>query len=362
MKKIVCITNSPAPYRTPVFNLIKRFDFTVIYLARRETNRKWINEGLKHKHCYLRENFLSHPDGYNFIYNNPEIWNVLNRENPNIVITTGFNPSHLYAYAWSVFKGKRHVYMTDGTIDSELNLSFIHKIVRKIVFRNTQAFIGASSKTTELFLSYGISRNEIFRSALCANNFHFSRHPHVRYDERPFDLIFSGQLHERKLPFLFAEICQKVKELRGYCKVILIGDGPLRKELLEQLTSLQLDFIYPGFIQQELLPKYYSAAKILLFTTRLDPWGVVANEAMAAGTPVITTPYAGVAGELVIDGVTGAVCEPDADIWATAALRLLEDRDHWESCSANAREAVAPYTYEAAAAGIEAACQYALAR
>ncbi|WP_298539367.1 glycosyltransferase family 4 protein [uncultured Limnobacter sp.] len=317
---------------------------------------------MKHKHYYLKENFHSHSDGYNFIHNNLDIWKVLNKNNPHIVVTTGYNPSHLYAFIWSVLKRKRHVCLTDGTISSESHLSFVHKIIRKIFFFRTHAFIGASNKSIELFLSYGIPRKEIFRSGLCADNSYFSSCTYTKYDERPFDLIFSGQFHERKLPFLFTEICKRVNHARGGCRIILIGDGPLREEILEQLSSLRIEFDYPGFVQQELLPKYYSAAKVLLFTTRLDPWGVVANEAMAAGTPVITTPYAGVAGELVIDGVTGAVCEPDAEIWTSAAMRLLEDRNHWELCSANAREIVASYTYEAAAAGIEAACEYALGR
>lgn len=362
MTRIALITNNPAPYRVPVFNSIIKFDLLVIYLAKREINRNWSTNNLKHNHYYLKENFHSHPDGYNFIHNNPDIWKVLNKEKPHIVITTGYNPSHWYAFIWSAIKGKRHICMTDGTIDSESHLSIIHKIIRRIFFIRTHAFIGASNKSIELYLSYGIPRKKIFCSALCANNFYFSRHSHIKYNERPFDLIFSGQFHERKLPFLFIEICKRVNEARGRCRVILIGDGPLREEMLEQLSLFKVDFVYPGFVQQELLPKYYSAAKVLLFTTRLDPWGVVANEAMAAGTPVITTPYAGVAGELVIDGVTGAVCEPDAEIWTAAAMRLLEDQDHWELCSANAKKVVASYTYDAAAAGIEAACEYALSR
>lgn len=173
--------------------------------------------------------------------------------------------------------------------------------------------------------------------------------------------MFSGQFHERKLPHLFVEVCGRLVRQRGRCRALLIGDGPMRDDVLNRLSKIGVDFTYAGFVQQNDLPKYYGDARVLLFTTRMDPWGVVANEAMAAGTPVVTTPYAGVAGELVIDGMTGAVCEPDPVEWTGKVSRLLDDPNHWQKCSSNARRLVETYNYNAAAEGIDAACRFALA-
>ena len=355
---VVVVTNTPAPYRIPVFDLIKNFKLTVIYSARLESNRRWSIGNLNHEHIFLNENSKALRDGYNFIHNNADIWQHLNRIQPALVITTGFNPTQIYAYVWAILHRSRHICMTDGTIGSEADLSVLHRMARRFFFVGSSSYIAASKSGVDLYRSYGIQEKKIFRSQLCANNDHFINANNQK--DRRYDVIFSGQFHERKLPFLFVDVCKKIALRRGNCRALLIGDGPLRGEVINRLKQTEVDFHYAGFVQQNDLPKYYGDARILLFTTRKDAWGVVANEAMAAGTPVITTPYAGVAGELVIDGVTGAVCEPDPEIWTRAAIRLLDDPRHWSACSLNARKLVEGYNYKVAAEGIEAACRFAL--
>ena len=144
--------------------------------------------------------------------------------------------------------------------------------------------------------------------------------------------------------------------------MLLIGDGTLRDDVLAQLVAAKVDYHYAGFLQQDALPASYASARILLFTTSGDTWGVVANEAMAAGTPVITTPFSGVAHELVQDDKTGFVCDLDVNLWADRALNLLEAPEQWSIMSNNARNLVKEYTYQKAAEGIEAACAYVLTR
>ena len=105
----------------------------------------------------------------------------------------------------------------------------------------------------------------------------------------------------------------------------------------------------------------YRSARIFLFPTRADVWGVVANEACAAGLPVLVTPHAGVAGELVVDGKNGFVRELDIDSWTDCALRLLQ---HPARCAAFGRHSellVEPYHFDAAARGMAEAALAALA-
>ena len=62
-----------------------------------------------------------------------------------------------------------------------------------------------------------------------------------------------------------------------------------------------------GFVQKNALPAYYSLADVLVFPTQSDPWGLVVNEAMACGSPVIATDVAGCAADLLKDGWNGVV-------------------------------------------------------
>jgi glycosyltransferase involved in cell wall biosynthesis len=107
------------------------------------------------------------------------------------------------------------------------------------------------------------------------------------------------------------------------------------------------------------LPVAYRAAELTVVpsipTPRFkEPWGLVCNEAMEQGRPVVATTAVGaVAGGLVRHGETGLVVAPgDPEALAAAINRLLDDRPLRERLGAGAREAVAPYTYEAMADGI----------
>ena len=348
------VTNIPAPYRSRVFSLLPPNDFHVIYCARKEPNRDWSLPVLSHSHEFLKERIQDKGDGFNFRHNNPDVWSALQRQKPDVVVTTGFNPTHLCAFLWAKLHRVRHVCMTDGTIESESSLGWLHRMTRHLVFAGSAAFVAASQKGMALYRSYGLPRGRIFQSHLCADNALFSAHSAER--DRPFDVMFSGQLQERKLPFLFVDVCGDVLRRRGRCTALVLGSGPLRDEVLHRLSALGVEVTSPGFVQQAELPFWYSRARVLLFTTRMDPWGIVANEALAAGTPVICTPHAGVACELVVDGETGFVCAAEPNAWADATVRLLDDADLWERFSLAGRAMVAKYNYQAAADGIQAAC------
>lgn len=354
--KVALITNIPSPYRVSVFNKVSNICFNVIFCAKTEANRKWGERELDFNHQFLDGHVKAKKDGFNFVHNNPGVWMALSKLNPQVVITTGFNPTHLYAFAWAKLHRAKHICMTDGTVHSESQLSLVHRLVRRIVFAGTQAFIAASKSGVDLYRSYGVNDLKIFRSQLCANNDRF--YEAAESSVRRFDVCFSGQFIDIKLPFFFVDVCVEIKAITGSCKVLLMGDGPLREQLVARLKLANIDFSYVGFVQQEDLPSYYASAKLLLFPTLNDAWGVVANEALAAGTPVITTPYAGVAHELVIDGQTGYVKNIDVNEWAEAALKVLQDDGHRETLATAGQKLVAEYNFKAAAEGIEAACLY----
>jgi glycosyltransferase involved in cell wall biosynthesis len=88
-----------------------------------------------------------------------------------------------------------------------------------------------------------------------------------------------------------------------------------------------------------------------------EPWGLVCNEAMHQGRPVVASDSVGaVAGGLVRPGETGLVARSgDAVALARAIDALLSDEGLGQRLGAAARAAVTPYTYEAAAAGFERA-------
>jgi len=358
--RVALITNIPAPYRTPVFAKIAEIlgnDFLAIFAARTEPNRSWKIEDLHFNHLFLQENIIAKSDGFNFIHNNIDVFKQLSSFNPDVVITTGFNPTHLYGWIYAKLHGLKHISMIDGTKSTEANLSLLHKVIRKIVYFTSHAFIAPSESTKQLFRSYEISESKIFKSPLAINNVLFQNKK--TFDERPYDLMFSGQFTERKLPFLFAEIAKNVAKDIKNIKVLILGDGPLKESFLGYLDQHKINYTYAGFIKQEELPLYYSKSKLFLFTTRWDPWGVVANEALASGTPVIVAPYAGVANDLIVENHNGHIVDTKSDLWIKKTLDILQNSQEWARLSNNSVQSIQDYTFDNAAKGILDACAYA---
>jgi glycosyltransferase involved in cell wall biosynthesis len=87
-------------------------------------------------------------------------------------------------------------------------------------------------------------------------------------------------------------------------RLILLGDGPLRPEL-ERLAASTDGVTFAGFRQIEELPAYYGLAGAFVHPSRTEPWGLVVNEAMAAGLPIISSTEVGATYDLVREGENG---------------------------------------------------------
>jgi len=356
---VAYLTNMPPPYRIPLFKRLQgrsQHTFHFIFCAEREGNRNWKVDMDGVEAIFLSQENNKTRDGYNYIHNNLGVFNLLRKLEPNIVLVTGLNPTMLYAVIYCIIYGKKLVYMTDGNIDSERTLSLAHRLLRAVVFKKCGAFIAMSHKGEALFHSYLIPDERIFRSQLCVDNSVYGNKSD--YKDRDIDLLFCGQLHERKMPLFFLEVVREVSRVKPI-KAVIIGDGPLKEAVVDRASTFGGVCTYIGSLQPKEIIPYYSRSKLLCFPTKLDPWGMVANEAMASGVPVITTPYAGVAGELIIDGVNGFVLEPSVINWTAAIIEILNDSDKWQQFSQSALSEVQKYNYDEAEEGILKAIDYA---
>lgn len=358
--KVALVTNIPAPYRVPVYELlagIEGIELCALFCSGREPDRAWNLGAFKFPHVVLRGR-VWHWRG-RYIHANPDVWPELHRFGPDIVVTTGFNPTHLLAFAYAQLRRLPHIAMTDGTEQSEARLGPVHRWVRRRVYTRTAAFVGASEGSFVLYRGYGLAPNAMFKSHLCARNESFRPTP---LDQREFEFIFCGRFVAGKLPLFALQVAAATSALIGRrVRMLFVGSGeldsPLRSEAARVESSVQATFA--GFARQEELPALYARAQVLLFPTSGDTWGVVANEACAAGLPVIVSPEAGVAGELVRHGENGHVLPLGVAPWADAAASLLLDTQQWQSMSARSLELVRAYTFRNAAAGLLAAVRHA---
>lgn len=345
---VVLVMNIPSPYKIPMLNNVsKKYNgnFTVIYCAEREPDREWDLPKIEYNCIFLKERIII--KGGKYIHNNPDIFKHLNRINPSVVITAGFNPTFLYAFLWAMIKRKKHIGMSEGNIFSESFLTWKHRVVRKIVYKLSKSFIGASNGTKKLFMSYAIPERKIFISQMSIDNDKYAKCANTK--KKVYDVMFSGQFIERKMPLFFIDVVKILKREKKDLKVLIIGSGPLKNMFLRAMDTHGIEYDYPGFIMQDDLPRYYASSKVLLFPTKYDTWGIVANEACAAGVPVVTCDNAGVANDLVVNGSNGYVLPLNSDIWSEKILELLRDDSLYNNMSKAAIEKVKEYNFEIAA-------------
>ena len=219
------------------------------------------------------------------------------------------------------------------------------------VLGRSAAFIGACEGSSDLFRQYGVAENRIHKSYLCADNEQFS----CPAPATPVDFIFCGRFVAHKQPLFALQVAHEVAmHLGRRTSIDFVGSGVMESKIrayADEIASF-VDCRILGYASQAELPRRYADAKIFLFPSEWDPWGVVANEACAAGLPVIVTPHAGVAGELIVDGVNGYIRKLDVEQWTEAAIKLLTDKALYSQFSQKSQIQVAKYNFDNAASGL----------
>ena len=166
-------------------------------------------------------------------------------------------------------------------------------------------------------------------------------------DHKPV-IMFCGKLCPRKRPL---DLCAAVKALACDANVIFVGDGVLADEVRARLPSGR--GVVTGFVNQAELPAYYHAADILALPSEVETWGLVVNEAMAAGVIPVVSDRVGAAPDLVADVGEVYPCG-DTALLADALSRALELADKPDT-PGRMRKHVARYSLERTATGYEQA-------
>ena len=360
------ISDIPTPWREPVFERVHQrlgCAVHVAYFKHNEKRRLWKFKMGKHPKTILRAITLTPRSNERFL--NPGIIPFLLRGRPQVALVWGGlkDPSSWLALIMCKMLGTKIALLNDTWLGRDRDAGRLRRWARELVYNwFGDAFVGASHQTLDMFKYYNnrIRDAQCFLSHLVADNDYFEKRLEGRWLERDFDVMFSGRIVKTKNPNFFAEVCAGIKTRLGKCRVLVIGDGePLLKDQMRdvfQKHNVSVEFA--GFIPHDALPDYYARSRILLFPTSGDCWGVVINEAMAAGTPVITTEWTAAANELVLHDRNGYILPLDAEKWVSAATELLSSESRWESLSECARRTVREFNYERAANGILDAFSY----
>ncbi|MBW2270684.1 MAG: glycosyltransferase family 4 protein, partial [Deltaproteobacteria bacterium] len=152
-------------------------------------------------------------------------------------------------------------------------------------------------------------------------------------------------------------------ELRDDWTLLFVGDGPLAERLdAASETRRPGEILRLPAVEPAELVDFYAAADLLVLPSLGDVWGIAVNEAMACGLPVVCSPLAGAAADLVIPGETGWLGDPRRIEALAASLREALTCGTRRRLGERARAQVARYRPEDLAEGFRAALRAAALR
>jgi glycosyltransferase involved in cell wall biosynthesis len=244
-----------------------------------------------------------------------------------------------------------------------------HRLSRPLVnaiYRGADSIVVYGEHVRRFVLeSPGVEAAKIFEAGQAVDAERFEGVQPTRDGDVP-EILYVGQFEERKGLNYLLDAAASVSDVP--LRVRLVGSGSQEAEIRAR-SALVGNVEVVGHVSQDDLPAELARSRCLVLpsiTTALDrePWGLVINEAMHAGLPVITTDGVGAAaGGLVRDGANGFIVpERDTAALANAMRRLAADADLAEQLGEQARTDVGAFTHVRMAEAFVAAVDYAVSR
>jgi glycosyltransferase involved in cell wall biosynthesis len=323
LRRVALLTNFIPPYRLPLYKAIadRLPDFQVFISTPMEANRSWTPnwDGLNvtvQKNLTLQRSW-KHPHGFseNLYVHIPydTLWS-LRQYRPDVVISgeMGMRTTQALLYR-KLNPNSRMILWATVSEYSEQGRGKLREQLRRVLVPQADALLVNGQSGARYVRQFGVGDTSIFFAPYTTNIDPFLAVPLFRTPLDAYRLLYVGQLVERKgiEPFLSTlERWAKAHPDRSV-EFWLVGDGPLRSSLEQQVYSSNLRLRFLGNLEYGKLPEVYAQGGIFAFPTLADEWGLVANEAMAAGLPVLGSSYSQSVEELVVEGETGWQFRPD---------------------------------------------------
>ena len=243
---------------------------------------------------------------------------------PDVLVINGWNDfGSLISFSAALNLEMPIVVMSDST-KQDFKRNYLREALKQRILSFCSSALVAGRLHKDYLMCLGFQEKLIFLGYDAVDNTHFAqgtanarqhsqalRH-HLHLPEHFF--LASARFIEKKN---LTRLIQAYAQYQSQAKVtpwhlVLLGDGDLKSQILTQIKHLGLDpWVHlPGFKQYDELPNYYGLAHCFIHASTTEQWGLVVNEAMASGLPVLVSNRCGCAPDLVQAGHNGYTFDP----------------------------------------------------
>ncbi|OHD56197.1 MAG: hypothetical protein A2096_04780 [Spirochaetes bacterium GWF1_41_5] len=317
--KCVIVTNMMAFYRLDLFNILgqkKNISLHVIFSSETEDRtRFWeINKNaLQFAYTVLESGKVAKKksalqEGGNIIIPSG-LYRHLKKINPDIIVAGEYNLSALFSLCFARLHKKKYVSWSDGTLSSERNISFLQKILRRFICRFADNFIASGTLTKEAQTAYGADPRKISPALLTIGDSEKFL-PSVKKTGKIPRILACSYLYRRKGLHL---LLSALPLLKTPFLLDIIGSGDEQENLMLQAEAagLERQVFFRGYRQRRDIYCFFQEADFFVFPTLLEPFGLVAVEALYAGLPLIISIHAGCIADVLENGINGFAVDPE---------------------------------------------------
>jgi len=363
--RILVVTEIPAPFRIPLFNalgIVPNVELHVAFLAEedpRRTHYRVYRDEFAFDEVVLRGAGLRR--GGRWLVFNRGVLRLLRRTRPDVILLGGWNQPAFWQVLLAARAMRTPVLLWVESTDSDARVGgAVAQWARRAALWLAAGFVVPGSASRAYLRGLGVAAERIAVAPNAVDTRIFGE----RFDRSAVRgrlglegcvFLYVGRLDEEKGVYV---LVSAMRDVPG--TLVLIGSGPLEDELR---GSAGERVRVVGALQRDELPPWYAAADVFVLPSRSEPWGMVLNEAAAAGLPLVATDAVGAAHDLIEPGGNGFRVPVD-DVTALAeALRALEaDAELRRAYGDRSRELAERFRPEAWADAVSAAARSATRR
>lgn len=261
-------------------------------------------------------------------------------------------------------RGETHL----GLPFSETRLARRNRMMPRY-YRLLDGFLAIGSKNREFYRAMGVPDDRVFDFPYTVDNDRLiaaaalsdEERADIRaqYGMRPGvpAVLYASKFMDRKHPDQVIEAVRRLRAERIEVDAMMVGSGEMEDALRAQAAEVPGHPIaFPGFINQQELPRLFGACDVFVLPSEAEPWGLIINEAMCGGMPILASDEIGSVADLVGDGDNGFLF-PAGDIDAlTAAMRnIVIDPALAARMGERSLERITAWNYDRCVAGLRAA-------
>lgn len=237
------------------------------------------------------------------------LFKMLDEMNPDVVIAGAIAfPSGALAVSWGQRNRKRVIIFDDAKMESVKRSGLINAI-KRAVYQGVDAMIYPAPDWNPTGHFWGFSDEQLFYGVDVVDNNFWERERESCPIKGAFIVAVGRQIPKKKFITLLEAYSIYSKSVKdNVWKLVLVGDGPEHQAILDYITKNQLGanvLCFPFLSQEELAGIYQKAKALVCCSNSQETWGLVINEAMACGCPIIASNECGATNTLVQHGING---------------------------------------------------------